>query len=618
MGVSDASSSFFFLIFLIFFVRFESFECVFNFLLSSLSLFFTLARHTEEDKDKEEEGKEDTQRGRGEHTHRKKEPRMSSSSSSSTSSSSAFVEFFAHLSEEKINHLYKISPWATLAVLRALTPLAKQYVMRCIFLPANHVVSHGMIQSWTKRGAESAHEMALERLVQLRAFVEVESVGGTKNRRDDDEKEEGGFIVHEHFRKHVKRAIERGFEDLDDEEEEQEEEKENEQKKKKKSATKKTTTTAAQFNGDKEFLDHYAKSRWETVLLELTSEASAEKKRKKKKMMMKKGGGGLQHALHLRKLFYAARLITKDGRITSEGFSFLLGATSEQIWILLARYARGGDFEKKNKDKTMKEKEEDNMDTSNGGDDQRQNKVNSDESSAAAMAFLVRLSFQHPGRKYSKANLSEAERRVASHLSALGVLYENEDDEKDNDWYVPTVLSAGLSSVSTTSSAKSALARIDGHIIVETNFRVYAYTHSELETEVLRLFTRPDYKLPNAYVGMITRDSILDAMRAGISPDQIVNYLQTRAHPRCTIGKKPNHPAVPPTVCDQIRLWARDLYRVKADDCVMYTDFPMQGNQFQDAVNNARNVGAQILWIDESKRRFAVDADSHERLKVFL
>jgi|TARA_Y100000746_G_scaffold210914_1_gene201578 hypothetical protein len=50
----------------------------------------------------------------------------------------------------------------------------------------------------------------------------------------------------------------------------------------------------------------------------------------------------------------------------------------------------------------------------------------------------------------------------------------------------------------------------------------------------------------------------------------------------------------------------------------MYTDFPMQGNQFQDAVNNARNVGAQILWMDENKRRFAVDADSHERLKVFL
>ena len=47
------------------------------------------------------------------------------SSSSSSSSSSAFVEFFAHLSEEKIDALYSMSPWATLAVLRAATPFAE-------------------------------------------------------------------------------------------------------------------------------------------------------------------------------------------------------------------------------------------------------------------------------------------------------------------------------------------------------------------------------------------------------------------------------------------------------------------------------------------------------------
>lgn len=172
------------------------------------------------------------------------------------------------------------------------------------------------------------HEMAIRRLVQLRAFVEVESHSSEEGKKEtNDGKEEnahkgGGFIVHEHFRKHVKRAIERGFEDLDDEEEE----KENEGEKKKKKANVKTTTnttttttsktTTTRFNEDAGFLDHYAKSRWETVLLELTSEASVEKKRKKKKMMKKKGDGGVgaQHALHLRKLFYAARLITKDGR----------------------------------------------------------------------------------------------------------------------------------------------------------------------------------------------------------------------------------------------------------------------------------------------------------------
>ena len=155
---------------------------------------------------------------------------QSSSFHSSGSSQSAFVEFFAHLSEEKINHLYTISPWATLAVLRALTPLAKQYIMRCVFLPLHSVIAHEMLASWTKRGCETAHEMAIERLVQLRAFVEVESHSSEEEgKKEENASKGGGFIVHEHFRKHVKRAIERGFEDLDDEEEEKENERRKEE-----------------------------------------------------------------------------------------------------------------------------------------------------------------------------------------------------------------------------------------------------------------------------------------------------------------------------------------------------------------------------------------------------
>ena len=62
-------------------MRFESFECVFNFLFLVCRSLLTLARHTEEDKDKDKdkeeeedkegkEGKEDTQRGRTERKNR--------------------------------------------------------------------------------------------------------------------------------------------------------------------------------------------------------------------------------------------------------------------------------------------------------------------------------------------------------------------------------------------------------------------------------------------------------------------------------------------------------------------------------------------------------------------
>ncbi|CAL6287061.1 unnamed protein product [Bathycoccus prasinos] len=201
-----------------------------------------------------------------------------------------------------------------------------------------------MLASRTKRGCETAHEMAIERLVQLeRSWKLNRTLQKKKGRRRKTLPKEEGFIVHEHFRKHVKRASREVLRFRLTKKKKRKKTKEKKKKKKKANVktTNTTSTTTTRFNEeDVGFLDHYAKSRWETVLLELTFEAS--------------------------------------------------------------RSLRGG------KD------------------------------------------------------------AVASHLSALGVLYENEDDENDNNWYVPTVLSAGLSSVSTTSSAKSALARIDGHIIVET------------------------------------------------------------------------------------------------------------------------------------------------------
>ena len=74
--------------------------------------------------------------------------------------------------------------------------------MRCVFLPRNSVIAHEMLASWTERCGSA--EMAIE-LVQLRAFVEVGSHSSEGKKEENASK--GGFIVHEHFRKHVKRAM---------------------------------------------------------------------------------------------------------------------------------------------------------------------------------------------------------------------------------------------------------------------------------------------------------------------------------------------------------------------------------------------------------------------------
>jgi transcription initiation factor TFIIH subunit 4 len=71
-----------------------------------------------------------------------------------------------------------------------------------------------------------------------------------------------------------------------------------------------------------------------------------------------------------------------------------------------------------------------------------------------------------------------------------------------------------------------------GYIIVETNYRVYAYTDSKLQISLLALFTELLYRFPNVTVGVITRDSIRQALRGGITARQIISYLEQHAHPK--------------------------------------------------------------------------------------
>jgi transcription initiation factor TFIIH subunit 4 len=56
-----------------------------------------------------------------------------------------------------------------------------------------------------------------------------------------------------------------------------------------------------------------------------------------------------------------------------------------------------------------------------------------------------------------------------------------------------------------------------GFIIVESNFKVYAYTNSELHQAILRLFMREDFKYPNLVVGRLTRDSLKEAFNKKIT-----------------------------------------------------------------------------------------------------
>ena len=516
-------------------------------------------------------------------------------------SDGAFVAFLAQLRASDLDALYATSPWASLAVVRALDAVAKQLVLRLVYCASTDDENDGAsidadaLARWMAdtREAREVLERAMGRLVRLRVVVGVEkslnddaddddsfNATGTSPMETDDDGARAAraawsahastsYRMHGAFASNVRKALERGFVGLDEGEDAFVVEEEDE--------------TATKQVPDRATLNAYAKSKWEDLLLTLTGASDA----------FTRPGAAVKGRLDAQALFRAAGLTTattsalkkggqkrlRNAGVTADGFRFLLTTAQEQIWVLLTQYVR----DSQSADAT------------------------------SAISFLLRLSFQRPGRAYAMTGvLSDTEQDVVRDLTHLGLLYTFEANKK---WYyVPTLLSSGLSSGGFAGDGDGeragGAASAEGHIIVETNYRVYAYTSSAVEMEILRLFTRADYRLPNLYVGMLTRESVQNALRAGVDAEQIVGYIRAHAHKQVRRKK----PSVPHTVCDQIRLWSRDMDRVHADACVLYCDFPQVGGFYDAVAGEAAKRGA-LLWRDDIGRKLTVRADAHDGMK---
>jgi len=67
-------------------------------------------------------------------------------------------------------------------------------------------------------------------------------------------------------------------------------------------------------------------------------------------------------------------------------------------------------------------------------------------------------------------------------------------------------------------------------LIVETNFKVYAYTSSKLHLAILKLFLRVECAFPNFIVATLVRSNLQAAIQRGISSRQIVEFLESHTH----------------------------------------------------------------------------------------
>ncbi|KAL6992589.1 RNA polymerase II transcription factor B 52 kDa subunit [Sarracenia purpurea var. burkii] len=311
-----------------------------------------------------------------------------------------------------------------------------------------------------------------------------------------------------------------------------------------------------------EDLEAYASEQWESFLLHLISSAQAERTTNFSSSMMKIFQRGL-----------LSQREKEAPKLTESGFQFLLMDTNAQLWYIIREYI-----------------------------------TNSEErgvDSADLISFLLELSFHVTGEAYNMNSLTDIQISVITDLADLG-LVKLQQGRKDS-WFIPTKLATNLSiSLSDLSSRKQ------GFVVVETNFRVYAYSSSKLHCEILRLFSRVEYQLPNLVVAAITKESLYNAFENGIMAEQIIFFLQQNAHPRVA----DRVPSVPENVTDQIRLWESDMNRVEMTPAHLYDEFPSR-DVFDAACDFVRGYEG-LLWEDSKKMRVVVKAEMHMHMREFL
>jgi transcription initiation factor TFIIH subunit 4 len=106
---------------------------------------------------------------------------------------------------------------------------------------------------------------------------------------------------------------------------------------------------------------------------------------------------------------------------------------------------------------------------------------------------------------------SDLVRKTLTELHHLGLVTMKKVSDPDSKFCVNHLLKSFLHGQQTRVQESAQF------IVVESNFKVYAYTESRLYQAILRLFMREDYRFPNLVVGMLTRDSLNEAFRKKIT-----------------------------------------------------------------------------------------------------
>ena len=597
--------------------------------------------------------------------------------------SNSIFEYLQSQNQAVLNNLYgresadasgRISknvqaPFVAKAVFQSISAVAKNYVMRLIFV--NHAMTYLEMGDWMIHGARRAEHLAvlselikmhiLEEEIQMDVDIDDDEGGRSHYRRGDiqevidpryDNVTGAKYRINSYFRESLKQAISNPEEPWALE---------------KAGGLTSFNSTAVKVEdgqrGDankpsKSFLEKMSLEKWDALLRFLLGiEGSS---------LVTPGGtidnfvcrtGLMQNrGAHAKKYDSAKRTRTQvmNLQISARGYEYMLKSYQQQVWLFVYE--------------TIQHIE--------GRDD--------------LLSLLFMLSYCEFGEGYPLAALTSAQHALVLEFSAVGLVYVGDRASyEDGGQFYPSYIAInmmfksfgpqtqslykrtqvgnegeeaasqkgdvegsslgmkinqsmeqqtnlpGQSGAAAARVAPGSLAPAPGpppltsglQIVVETNMQVVAYLTSPLHLALLGLFVEFAVQMPNVAIGKISRDKAKDAFDLGIRVDQIIDFLCVHAH-NLTKHEKP---VIPNNVVDQLVLWESEKFRIKDTESIL-VDFTklssvrvgfgsdsggMTREQFLDVEKQAKRIKAS-LFSDVEQMLMVFTFDGYDQIRSYM
>ncbi|KAL9618750.1 MAG: hypothetical protein Q9160_006544 [Pyrenula sp. 1 TL-2023] len=467
-------------------------------------------------------------------------------------------------------------PASALAIFRKrLTDLAKSFVMAMLYMKVPLSVPH--LELWVKSGNKRERENAVSLLERYQIFQAVKTRSQSR-----------AYKLTPNFAESLRQALTGGG-------------------KNQSFGTLYTSPDKTHVTVDT--LDTFARNQWEGILSYMVGNTAN----------IELDASVIEHkpsssVVELLRTGNFIQLFGKTAKITKEGFAFVLQDINSQVWALLFLYV--------------------------------DNAERLGMTKVECLSFLFLVASLELGQAYSAEGLSETERRILLDLYDFGIIYQP-STLQGTSYFYPTRLAVALTSDSSSvlasvnsslssslGSSSSASTAGGGFIIIETNYRLYAYTSSPLQISLLALFVNLRSRHPNLVTGKMTKRSIQRAVQMGITADQIISYLSAHAHPQmrryaalqnsatststsastATGQAQPHSSILPPTIIDQVNLWQIERDRMTAANGFLFKDFPSK-DEYEKPMRYADELGV-LIWKSDAKQMFFVSR--HEGVAAYM